>query len=53
MVDGIGFGEHTLLVALRIDATGKKLALAIREDSTENSVGEQDRDRHVAKVRDR
>jgi transposase-like protein len=37
MVDGIGFGEHTLVVALGIDATGKKHALAIREGSTENA----------------
>jgi putative transposase len=36
MVDGIGLGEHTLVVALGIDATGKKHALAIREGSTEN-----------------
>lgn len=37
MVDGIGLGEHTLVVALGIDATGKKHALAIREGSTENA----------------
>lgn len=37
MVDGIGFGEHTLVVALGIDATGTKHALAIREGSTENA----------------
>jgi len=37
MVDGIGFGEHTLVVALGIDATGKKHTLAIREGSTENA----------------
>ena len=37
MVDGIGFGEHTLVVALGIDSTGKKHALAIREGSTENA----------------
>ncbi|HEY1816419.1 MAG TPA: IS256 family transposase [Kofleriaceae bacterium] len=37
MVDGIGFGEHTLVVALGIDATGQKHALAIREGSTENA----------------
>lgn len=37
VVDGIGFGEHTLVVALGIDASGKKHALAIREGSTENA----------------
>jgi putative transposase len=37
MVDGIGFGEHTLVVAIGIDATGTKHALAIREGSTENA----------------
>jgi transposase-like protein len=37
MVDGIGLGEHTLVVALGIDATGKKHALSIREGSTENA----------------
>jgi putative transposase len=37
MVDGIGFGEHTLVVALGIDSTGTKHALAIREGSTENA----------------
>src|SRR5215510_2628123 len=36
MVDGIGFGEHMLVVALGIDSSGKKHALAIREGSTEN-----------------
>lgn len=36
MVDGIGFGEHTLVVALGIDSSGTKHALAIREGSTEN-----------------
>ena len=37
VVDGIGFGEHTLVVALGIDSSGKKHALAIREGSTENA----------------
>ena len=37
MVDGIGFGEHMLVVALGIDSSGKKHALAIREGSTENA----------------
>jgi transposase-like protein len=37
MVDGIGFGEHTLVVALGVDSTGTKHALAIREGSTENA----------------
>lgn len=37
MVDGIGFGEHTLVVAIGIDSGGKKHALAIREGSTENA----------------
>lgn len=37
MVDGIGFGDDTRVVALGIDSTGKKHALAIREGSTENA----------------
>jgi len=37
MVDGIGFGEHMLVVALGIDSSGAKHALAIREGSTENA----------------
>ncbi len=37
VVDGIGLGEHTLVVALGIDSSGKKHALAIREGSTENA----------------
>jgi transposase-like protein len=37
VVDGIEFGEHTLVVALGIDSTGKKHPLAIREGSTENA----------------
>lgn len=36
MVDGIGFGEHTLVVALGIDSSGKKHPLAVREGTTEN-----------------
>lgn len=37
MVDGVGFGEHTVVVAIGIDASGKKHPLAIREGSTENA----------------
>lgn len=37
MVDGIGFGDYTLVVALGIDATGKKHPLGLREGSTENA----------------
>lgn len=37
MIDGIGFGDYLLVVALGIDSTGKKHALAIREGSTENA----------------
>jgi transposase-like protein len=37
MIDGIEFGEHTLVAALGIDATGTKHPLALREGSTENA----------------
>ena len=37
MVDGIEFGEHTLVVALGIDSSGEKHPLAMREGSTENA----------------
>ena len=37
MIDGLGFGEnHTVLIALGIDADGKKHVLGIHEGATEN-----------------
>jgi transposase-like protein len=36
LLDGTGFGEHTLVVALGIDTTGKKHVLGVVEGSTEN-----------------
>ena len=38
LVDGIGFGEHTLVVAMGIDSTGQKFPLGLREGSTENAI---------------
>jgi putative transposase len=37
MVDGVGFGEHTCVVALGIDLDGTKHPLALVEGSTENA----------------
>ena len=37
MIDGVGFGEHTCVVALGIDIDGTKHPLALVEGSTENS----------------
>jgi putative transposase len=36
MLDGKGFGEHTLVIALGIDAEGRKEVLGVAEGSTEN-----------------
>jgi transposase-like protein len=36
MLDGKGFGDHTLVIALGIDATGHKEVLGVAEGSTEN-----------------
>lgn len=36
MIDGSWLGDHLLLVALGIDATGQKHVLGVREGSTEN-----------------
>jgi len=36
LLDGTGFGEHTLVVALGIDTTGRKHVLGVVEGSTEN-----------------
>ena len=36
MLDGTGFGDHTLVVALGIDAQGHKDVLGVAEGSTEN-----------------
>ena len=37
MIDGLGFGEHTVLVALGIDGEGKKHVLGLHEGATENT----------------
>jgi transposase-like protein len=37
MLDGVNFAEHTCVVALGIDITGKKHPLAVVEGSTENA----------------
>jgi transposase-like protein len=36
MLDGTGFGDHTLVVALGIDVQGRKEVLGVAEGSTEN-----------------
>lgn len=36
MIDGINFAEHTVVVALGVDSSGKKHLLGLREGSTEN-----------------
>ncbi len=36
MIDGIEFHEHVIVIALGIDATGKKHVLSFRQGSTEN-----------------
>lgn len=36
MVDGVGFGDRTVIAALGITTTGKKLLLGLREGETEN-----------------
>lgn len=38
MIDGVYIEEHVLLVALGIDADGKKHVLGVREGATENAV---------------
>jgi transposase-like protein len=37
MIDGIGFGEHLVLIALGIDIDGKKHVLGVHEGATENA----------------
>ena len=37
MIDGIVFRDHTVLVAMGIDSSGKKHVLGLREGTTENS----------------
>jgi transposase-like protein len=37
MIDGIHIGDHVMLVALGIDADGKKHVLGVREGATENA----------------
>jgi putative transposase len=37
MADALHFGEHTIIVALGIDESGKKHVLGLREGSTENA----------------
>jgi putative transposase len=39
MIDGVHIDEHVLLVALGIDADGKKHVLGVREGATENAAG--------------
>jgi transposase-like protein len=36
-IDGIEYGEYTLVVAMGVDSTGQKHPLAIREGTTENA----------------
>ena len=36
MIDGVGFGQRTVIVALGITDQGKKLVLGLREGNTEN-----------------
>ncbi len=36
MIDGVGFGDRTVVVALGIDVTGKKHIIGLREGTTEN-----------------
>ena len=36
MIDGIAFHEHVIVIALGIDATGRKHVLSFRQGSTEN-----------------
>jgi putative transposase len=37
MIDGLHVGDHVILVAMAIDAAGKKHVLGLREGATENS----------------
>ncbi len=37
MIDGLGFGEHTVLIALGIDEGGQKHVLGLHEGATENA----------------
>jgi transposase-like protein len=37
VIDGMAFREHTVLIALGIDADGKKHVLGLREGNTENA----------------
>lgn len=37
MIDGIAFRDHTILVTMGIDSTGKKHVLGLREGTTENA----------------
>lgn len=37
MIDGIGFGDRTVIAALGITTSGKKLIIGLREGDTENS----------------
>jgi transposase-like protein len=38
MIDGLGFDDHTVLIALGIDTDGKEHVLRIHEGATENAV---------------
>lgn len=37
MIDGIGIGEHTIVVALGVQRDGSKIVLGMRQGSTENA----------------
>ena len=37
MIDGIAYRDHTILVALGVDASGTKHVLGVREGTTENT----------------
>jgi len=36
MIDGTGFGDHLMLVAMGIDSKGEKHVLGVREGTTES-----------------
>ena len=38
MIDGLGFDDHTVLIALGVDTDGKKHVLGLHEGTTENAV---------------
>lgn len=42
MIDGVKVGEHTVIVALGIDANGHKRLVGLREGATENATVTQE-----------